>query len=245
MSRSAVLLSVAGLKENHARVNLLQRLQWSALQAEMQHKVATKQELPHVDPYFIRESCRDLRMRGRYPPARSIILYPRHEAVVIRLLSQPNHDVVQITTKISMSHCLQLYRWFLLLLCTSATLTSVSVAALPRSASFSFIHLYTCPVCEAQHDYDFTTAVQLALDNLEQSNDNTLLCVNGSSYTGTEGGRSHSNIKEPDTVLPTIQAIPLQVGLNTPGWARLFNWSGFKSSPLYYLWNNLWWFSTL
>jgi hypothetical protein len=55
------------------------------------------------------------------------------------------------------------------------------------------------------------------LDNLEQRNGSTLLCVNGSSYTGTEGGRSHSNIKEPDTVLPTIQAISLQVGLRISG----------------------------
>ena len=101
-----------------------------------------------------------------------------------------------------MSHCLQLYQWLMLFILSTSALTSV--LALPRSASFSFIHLYSCPVCEAQHDYDFTIAVQLALDNLEKSNGSILLGVND---------RSHSNIKEPDAALPTIQAIPLQVRL--------------------------------
>lgn len=122
---------------------------------------------------------------------------------VTRLLSQPSHNIVQITTRINMSQCLQLYQWFMLFILSTSALTQ-SVLAQPRSDSFSFIHLYSCPVCEAQHDYDFTTAIQLALDNLEKSNGSTILPV---------GGRSHSNIKEPDTVQPAIQAIPLQVSL--------------------------------
>lgn len=105
-----------------------------------------------------------------------------------------------------MFHCLQLYQWFMLLLSTS---TLSLVLALPP-ASNSFIHLDSCPVCEAQYDYDFTIAVQLALDNLKLSNGSTLLGVNGCRTKG-DGSR---DIMEPDTVLPAIQAIPLQVELN-------------------------------
>ena len=105
-----------------------------------------------------------------------------------------------------MFHYLQLYQWFMLLLSTS---NLSLVLALPP-ASYSFIHLDSCPICEAQYDYDFTVAVQLALDNLEWSNGSTLLGVNGSRTEG-EGSR---DIMEPGTVLPAIQAIPLQVGLN-------------------------------
>ena len=36
MSRSTAFLAVAGTREDRALVNLLQRLQWIALQAEMQ-----------------------------------------------------------------------------------------------------------------------------------------------------------------------------------------------------------------
>lgn len=95
-----------------------------------------------------------------------------------------------------------------------------SVLALPP-ASYSVIRLHSCPVCEGQYNYDFTIAVQLALDNLEWRNGSTLPSVNGN---GTGGDRSHSdNTLEPDVSLPAIQAIPLQVGLNTSGWASLLH----------------------
>ena len=97
---------------------------------------------------------------------------------------------------------MQLYQWYLVLV----LLSSSSLMLTQHTASYSFIHLHSCPICEAQYDYDFTTAVQLALDNL--SNGSSL----GKNYR-TVGEGSH-NIMEPDRVLPTIQPIPLQVRLN-------------------------------
>ena len=96
---------------------------------------------------------------------------------------------------------MQLYQWYLVLVLLSSS-------SLMLTASYSFIHLHSCPICEAQYDYDFTIAVQLALDNLKWSNGSSL----GKNYR-TVGEGSH-NIMEPDRVLPTIQSIPLQVRLN-------------------------------
>ena len=99
-----------------------------------------------------------------------------------------------------MFHCLQLYQWFMLILLSISTLT-FRVSALPVG-SYNFVYLRSCPVCKAQYDYDFTIAVQLALDNLEWSNGSRI-----------EGDGNHINsTMESDTALPAIQATPLQVG---------------------------------
>ena len=101
---------------------------------------------------------------------------------------------------------LQLYQWSMLLL------TSAGLVLAAPSTSYSFIQLHSCPICETQYDYDFTVAVQLALDNLELNNGATLN-VNGSM---NDGEMSHI-MDDRDTALPIIQAIPIQVGgLNIP-----------------------------
>ena len=61
--------------------------------------------------------------------------------------------------------------WVLLhLLLCMWLLSSFCLASSAPSPSYNFVHLHSCPACEAQYGYDFTTAVQLALDNLERSN---------------------------------------------------------------------------
>ena len=92
-------------------------------------------------------------------------------------------------------------RLSMLLLLTSSYF--VATASSATFSSYSFIHLQSCPdLCKIQYSYDFTGAIHLALDNLEDN----------ATYSHASGEANQIMMGlEPDSVVPIIKEIPVQV----------------------------------
>ena len=93
-------------------------------------------------------------------------------------------------------------------LCVVFLLTSSYLVTTARTTypSYSFIHLQNCSeLCKSQYSYNFTTAVHLALDNLEDK----------ATYSHASGDTDQILMGlEPDSIIPIIGEIPLQVRSN-------------------------------